>query len=403
MGRCEKDTFTIDVTSPTEAVKSTAKIALFDPKGQTSQMLKTMGVAFQNVDATADLSGFDTLVIGKAALSVDGPGPDLRKVGDGLKVIVFEQTADALEKRLGFRVAEYGMRQVFERLPDHPVLAGVLPENLRDWRGEATLSSPRLKYESTQLYQFAPVVKWCDIPVTRVWRCGCYGNVASVVIEKPACGDFMPLLDCGFALQYSPLMEYRQGRGMVLFCQLDVTGRSEADPTAQRLAGNIFDYVANWKPAPQRTATYVGEPAGKAFLQKAGIDAADYDGGDLSADQTLVIGPGGAAKATVVSAFLEKHGHVLAIGLDESEAGAALPVKVTMRKSQHIASFFAAPAGDSPLAGVAPADVFDRQCAELPLVSGGANVLDDGAWRRRMALCSARLFRGNWTMPSSTT
>ena len=32
---------------------------------------------------------------------------------EGLKVVVFEQTADVLEKRLGFRVAEYGLRCVF--------------------------------------------------------------------------------------------------------------------------------------------------------------------------------------------------------------------------------------------------------------------------------------------------
>ena len=66
---------------------------------------------------------------------------------DGLKVIVFEQTSEVLEKRFGFRVAEYGLRQVFRRVPDHPLLAGLDAEHLRDWRGEATLLPPRLKYD----------------------------------------------------------------------------------------------------------------------------------------------------------------------------------------------------------------------------------------------------------------
>ena len=66
---------------------------------------------------------------------------------DGLKVIVFEQTAEVLEKRFGFRVAEYGLRQVFQRVPDHPLLAGLDAEHLRDWRGEATILPPRLKYK----------------------------------------------------------------------------------------------------------------------------------------------------------------------------------------------------------------------------------------------------------------
>jgi cob(I)alamin adenosyltransferase len=39
--------------------------------------------------------------------------------------LVFEQAAEALEQRLGFRVAEYGLRQAFVRVPDHPAAAGL--------------------------------------------------------------------------------------------------------------------------------------------------------------------------------------------------------------------------------------------------------------------------------------
>ena len=126
-----------------------------------------------------------------------------------------------------------------------------------------------------------------------MWRCGNRGNVASVLIEKPARGNFLPIIDGGFSLQYSPLMEYREGKGMVLFCQMDVTGRTEADPAAERLARNILDYVSAWKPAPIRQALYVGDPAGKSHLEKAGVSAASYEGGKLSPDQVLIVGPGG--------------------------------------------------------------------------------------------------------------
>ena len=84
-----------------------------------------MGVQCQSLNVRADLSTYDILIIGKAALTVDGPGPDASRVREGLKVIVFEQTAEVLEKRFGFRVAEYGLRQVFKRVPDHPTLAGL--------------------------------------------------------------------------------------------------------------------------------------------------------------------------------------------------------------------------------------------------------------------------------------
>ena len=211
------------------------------------------------------------LIIGKEALTVDGPAPDIGRVKDGLRVIMFEQASQVLEQRLGFRVEEYGLRQVFQRVPDHPALAGLDEVNLHDWRGEATTVPPRLKAPLRPMYGLT--VKWCDIDETRVWRCGCRGSVASVLIEKPARGDFLPILDGGYSLQYAPLMEYREGKGLVVFCQLDVTGRTEADPAAERLARNILAYAAAWKPQPARKAVYAGDAAGKAYLAKAGIAA----------------------------------------------------------------------------------------------------------------------------------
>ena len=85
-----------------------------------------------------------------------------------------------------------------------------------------------------------PTVDFCGLKVTRAWRCGNHGNVASVLIEKPACGDFLPIVDGGFSLQYSPLLQYREGRGLVVFCQMDVTGRTQDDPAARRLVGNLL-------------------------------------------------------------------------------------------------------------------------------------------------------------------
>src|SRR5262249_41764686 len=203
-----------------------------------------MKIEFQSIDAQADLAGYDLLIIGKDALIPDGRGPNVMRVRDGLKVIVFEQSAKTLEQRFGFRVAEYGLREVFPRVPDHPILAGLSAEHLHDWRGEATLSSPRLEY--TLRPRYGPTVKWCGIEVPRVWRCGCRGNVASVLIEKPARGDFLSILDGGYALQYGPLLEYREGKGMVLFCQLDVTGRTESDPAADALARKLLRFASSW-------------------------------------------------------------------------------------------------------------------------------------------------------------
>ncbi len=212
-GETQKDSFYVDVLPRPAAPQRAAKIALFDPQGPTSKLLDALGIRYRTVDAEADLSTYDVLVVGKKALSVNGPAPDVTRVRDGLKVVLFEQTPEALEKRLGFRVAAYGLRWVFKRVPDHPVLAGVDEEHLRNWRGEATILPPRLEYKLSPQFNQAPAVRWCGIPVTRLWRCGNRGNVASVLIEKPPRGDFLPILDGGYSLSTARSSSTAKARG----------------------------------------------------------------------------------------------------------------------------------------------------------------------------------------------
>jgi hypothetical protein len=223
-------------------------------------------------------------------------------------------------------------------------------------------------------------VEWAGLRVKRSWRCGNRGNVASALIEKPASGDFLSILDGGYALQYASLMEYREGCGMVLFCQTDVTGRTESDPAAQALAGNLLRYAAAWQPAPRCGVVYAGEPAGKRYLQSAGVAAVDYEAGRLSPERVLVVGPGGARalNAGAVDAFLRAGGHLLAIGLGEEEANSFLPLTVNMKVAEHIAAYFKPQAVGSALAGVSPAEVHNRDPRQVPLVTGGAQVVGDG-------------------------
>jgi beta-galactosidase len=379
-GETQEDTFAVDVLPRPGALPAGARMALFDPKGETGRLLRTLGSQTTSVEANTDLSGYDILIVGKAALTPGNAAPDITRVRDGLKVVIFEQTAEALEQRFGFRVAEYGLRWVFKRVPDHPLLAGIGDANLWNWRGEATLLPPRLNYVIGPRH--APEVKWCGLPVTRLWRAGNRGNVASVLIEKPARGDFMPVLDGGFSLQFSPLLEDREGRGLILFCQMDVTGRTESDPAAGKLVRNILEYVTSWKPAPSHTVLYVGDPAGKQHLERAGFAVGAYQGGRLSTNDVLVVGEGGgktlAGQAAAVAEFLRWGGRLLAAGLDAEEANTFLPFKVETRKAEHVAAYFEPFGLESLLAGVSPAEVHNRDPRSLPLVKGGATVIGDG-------------------------
>ncbi len=378
----QRDSFTVDVLPPPAPLAAQPRLALFDPKGETTAALARLGLHGTAVAADADLVGYDLVVVGKEALGVDGPGPDLSRVRDGLRVVMFEQGAATLERRLGLRIAEYGLRQLFTRVPGHPLLAGLDDGQLHDWRGEATLLPAHMPYTLNDRFNGAPSVRWCGLEVTRLWRCGCRGSLASVLIEKPACGDFLAVLDGGYSLQYSPLLEYRDGAGVVLLCQADVCGRSEDDPAAALLTRNLIAYALAWKPAPRRRAVYAGDPDGARHLSAAGIAVAAWQGGAPAADQVLIVGPGGAkalgADAAAIRSWLAAGGRMLAIGLDQAEANALLPAPVAMKRSEHIAAYFPALAYGSPLAGVGPADVHNRDPRELPLLTGGAQAVGDG-------------------------
>jgi hypothetical protein len=378
-GESQADHFSLNVLPLPPATKRPAKVALYDPKGETARLLKALGVLAVSVEADADLTAFELLIVGKGALTPNGPAPNLDRVREGLKVLVFEQTSEALEQRLGFRVQEYGLRQVFPRVPDHAALDGLTVEHLADWRGAATLLPPRLYYRSRPMY--GPTIDWCGLPVSRIWRCGTRGSVASVLIEKPARGDFLPLVDGGYSLQYAPLLEYREGQGVVLFCQLDVTGRTESDPAAERIARNLLGYMGEWKPSPRRTVVYVGEPAGRAHLERAGIRSSEF-AGSLKSDETLVVGPNGGATLAphkaAIAAWLKQGGRVLAIGLDEAEARSFLPLNVGMKRAEHIAVSFEPAGAGSPLTGIGPADAHNRDPRELNLVSSNATLLGNG-------------------------
>ncbi len=378
-GDVQEDTFTLHTLPLRDAPRVVTKVALYDPHGQTAKLLDELGVDFDPVQADADLNGYGLLVIGKKALTVDGSAPDLSRVPEGLKVVVFEQTKEVLEQRLGFRVQEWGLRRAFGRVPGHPILEGLSDEHLRDWHGEATLVPPTLPLGDYMSY---PMVKWCGFDSPRSGRAGNYGNVSSVMIEKPAAGDFLPLVDGGFHLQYSPLMVYREGKGMVVFCQVDVTGRTAEDPAAQRLAANIMQFAEGWRGLTRRSAVYVGEATGLAHLKASRAAVTAYDGRPLADDQVLVLGPDAAEELgdgmDAVARWVKAGGRVLALALSEGEARSVLGLPVEMQVAEHISCRYPSAGPGSPVAGVGCGEFMIRDVREVPLVTGGAGIMGNG-------------------------
>jgi len=161
-----------------------------------------------------------------------------------------------------------------------------------------------------------------------------------------------------------------------------VTGRTEGDPVAGTLTRNILQHVSDWKPSPARNAVYVGVPAGKRHLESAGFALASYDAKRLSTNDVLVVGPGGGLEITkdktVIAGWLKAGGHLLAIGLDQPNVDALLSLQVTFKTAEHISAFFEPNSVNSPLKGVGPADLHNRDPREMPLIASGATAIGNG-------------------------
>ena len=95
----------------------------------------------------------------------------------------------------------------------------------------------------------------------------------------------------------------------------------------------------------------------------------------------LVVGPRAgqtlAENAQSIHQWLQVDGRLLAIGLDQSDL-AFLRKKVVAARREHIAAHFDAFRSNSPLRGVGPADVHNRDPRPLPLIQSGARVFGNG-------------------------
>jgi hypothetical protein len=284
---------------PQTVIDSPPEVFLWDPKGLSTKELARLGVRLPRLQGAIPEAA-RAIIVGREAISVDGPLPDVGPLlARGGRVLVFEQTEAALSRRLGFRTNVPSLRNVFLRTK-HPAMVGIDNELLRDWRGQSTLIPDH--YDLPDFETTDPMVDWLGFKNTRVWKWGNAGQVASVVIEKPQTGDFTALVDGGFDLQYSPLLLLRTpSRGEMLFCQLDVTGRSEPDPAADRVLFNLLNWafelpVTQGKSAkalkkPEPVAEYTGDAATKRFLESLGTRFEPRAKTDVR-QRIQVVGPG---------------------------------------------------------------------------------------------------------------
>ena len=300
------------------AFAGSSAIAVYDPVGKSSAMLKTLGITFSPWDGKLDAK---LVVIGREALSSSGSMPVGMEeyVARGGHLLILTQRPEWLENSYGFRVSKYLTRRVFPGSPDHPLLAGLDAQDLRDWRGSSTLVDPK------------PIYEFNTIP-SHGWRWGATGTVTSAAIEKPHLSGWRPILECEFDLAYSPLMELDFGRGRVTLCTLDLEDNVPLDPVADLLARRIVERAASTPPLPRAHKTwFFGDDAPFASLEKSGLEVENTT--TVPSSGLLISGPGSGLTLAQARQYAQRGNKVLFLA--EPKAESTAPAPLTLARSFH--------------------------------------------------------------------
>lgn len=338
------DRLVFDTFSPSRA-KLASKVGLFDPEGSAAPLLERLGIVFRPVRSDTDLNGVELLVLGRNALS-GFPLHLAKRLEDGLKLFVLEQPYSELS-RLGLRGTEQGYREVFS------VHAGF--GSMRDWRGSATMLPGAFEvppYEANN-----PKWSWSGFDNTRVWRAGNRGSITEVSIEKPPVGDWSPLLQCGFDLQYTPLVEFSEGRGRIVFCQLAVSGRTEMEPQADEIVRLALERLDRAVPVERRQVCYLGGAEGAELLDSLHIAHVPFSG-QPSPGTLLVLGPG--AKPGDLTGAVAAGMNVLALGLGAAELEAILPGRFELTPGEYFSDYVSGLGEVPEFAGIGNAELHWR-------------------------------------------
>ncbi len=370
-GETMRDAFAFNVVKPTPTVKLKSKVALFDPVGDTAKELDKRNVKYTKIEGPESLAPFGLLVVGRGALATDRSIEDIGRVRQGLNVLIFEQTAETLQNKLGFRVNEQGLRQLFAFDRNGAFGRGFPPEHFMNWQGESTTLPP---------YIAGPVMgqpkwDWAGFENTRVWRNRNWGNVGHALIEKPSVGNFMPILGGGFDMQYAALMTYQEGRGTVVFCQTEVTGRTVEDPVAQNLFSELLAYAEVPKPRAVKPVFHLKDEKVEKLLGDLRIKASLYDGKQDLNGAILVVGP----ESRVGKSLMEKVAEgasVVCLNLDAKQiaeiGGGAISAKNGSEWPGYIEDMT-----DAVFDGLCAADFYNRtlklEYAMLPSTEADAN------------------------------
>ncbi|PAW78040.1 MAG: hypothetical protein B9S32_09135 [Verrucomicrobia bacterium Tous-C9LFEB] len=283
------------VLTLSERVKK-AKVVLFDPTGGSESAFRRLGINPTLIKNLSEWKGGDLLVIGREALPAFGRQSS-ESIPSSVPILVLEQGVNALES-VGLRTYPVRPRTVFPLAANHSALSGVEADDLRDWRVE-----PRLLESGIE-----PLRNGYNYHV------GYYGAVASVTIETPTRGNFTPLLQSGFDLRETPLLEATLKDRRWLFCQLSVVdgifgvSPEMGDPVGARILVNLVDYLMGKKVATPSAFGVMGDAADVDLARELGADIGkSISMGQLNAMKVVLVGKS-VSNPAALKAWVEQGG-----------------------------------------------------------------------------------------------
>ena len=239
--------------------KSKGELTVFDPRGDSTRMLKALGYAVRPWVSGPPAGG--VVVIGRGVLSDHQvvPGPLVSFVQGGGRVLVLGQDPAWLRFALQIRTAPHVARRVFPIQGDHPVVQGLDAFDLTNWNGSGHLIDSHPFFKG---FEWVPVYGW---------HWGNRHSVTSAPMEKPHRGSWRPILETEFDLAYTPLMEMEFGAGRITLCTLDLEDQVAVDPAAYRVAQQLLRYVSTGAIKPKTGWRYAGADADRTSLRELGV------------------------------------------------------------------------------------------------------------------------------------
>ncbi len=233
---------TLELTVYPKAAAKAEGVALYDPKGFTGKDLQALGLAFADAAKLESLQNLRLLVIGREGLTPEFQALARKwKLAEAvnrgrLNLLILEQQPEAIAL-LGLETKAIYARNAFPGTG-----TGFLAEDFRDWAGDGTIApAHQPPAPTTQEGVASPLWHWSNRNL-----------VASYPIRRPVEGDYRILLATGKDLLYTPLFELKSGAGRILVSQLDISGRSEADPAALAALARLVTEYARPNPLIKR-------------------------------------------------------------------------------------------------------------------------------------------------------